>query len=216
MRILLADDHHLVRAGIRALLDETGGVQVVGEATTGQEAVELAERLRPDILLMDINMPRLNGLQAIEQLHAACPEVRIVVLSMHSDATVVRQALQSGARGYLLKSSLASELTLAIRAAERGEMYISPMVAEPLVLNALRRPDTEEDGQGAVNLSPREREVLQLIAEGKTTAEIATTLVISVKTAEKHRASLMNKLGVHDAVNLMRLAVKQRLVFLED
>ena len=138
MRILLADDHNLVRAGIRALLEDTAGLQVVGEATTGQEAVELAERLKPDLVLMDINMPRLNGIQAIEQLRAVCPDVRIVVLSMHSDATVVRQALQSGARGYLLKSSLASELVLAIRAAERGEMYISPSVAEPLVLHALR------------------------------------------------------------------------------
>ena len=216
IRVVVADDHHLVRQGIRALLEKAGDIDVVGEAADGQEAVELAGRLAPDVLVMDIAMPRLNGIEATGRIRALGLATQVVVLSMHSNEMVVRRALRSGARGYVLKRSIAEELLLAIRSAVRGEVYLSPAVSAFLVDEFLRdQADVEErDPLGA--LTPREREVLQLVAEGHTNAAMAQDLVISVKTVERHRANLMAKLKVHDVAGLTRVAIKHGLVLLDE
>jgi len=216
IRLILAEDHHLVRQGIRALLERADDMEVVGEAADGQEAVELAQRLVPDVLVMDIAMPRLDGTQATERVKALGVATQVVILSMHSDATLVRQVLRSGARGYLLKRSVTEELLLAIRAAQRGEIYLSPAISASL-LDELsgRHPDSEERRPFDL-LTPREREVLQLIAEGHTNTAIAQMMTISVKTVEKHRASLMSKLDVHDVASLVRVAIQQGLVLLDE
>jgi DNA-binding NarL/FixJ family response regulator len=208
--VVIADDHHLVREGLRALLERAEDIKVIGEAQDGQEAVELVEQLHPDVLVLDISMPRLNGIQAAERLRGA---TRIVFLSMHSDETLVQQALHNGARGYLLKRSVTAELLLAIRAAQRGELYLSPEVAST-VLNGFVNNSTQTTPLD--RLSPREREVLQLIAEGRTNNEIAEVMTLSVKTVEKHRASIMSKLDIHDLAGMIRMAIKYGLVFIDE
>ncbi|MCX6028318.1 MAG: response regulator transcription factor [Chloroflexi bacterium] len=215
IRVIIADDHHLVRQGIRALLEKAGDMQVIGEAADGQEAVEMAERLQPDVLLLDIAMPRLNGVEAAGRVRSLDLPVQVVILSMYSDETLVRQALRSGARGYLLKSSVTEELLLAVRAAVHGETYLSPAISASLVAELLAQPAGQDDVAAFGRLSPREREVLQLVTEGHTNAEIAALMHISAKTVEKHRASVMEKLGVHDLAGLIRAAIKYGVVFVE-
>jgi DNA-binding NarL/FixJ family response regulator len=212
IRVILADDHHLVRKGIRALLEKSKDMQIVGEAQDGLEAVELAERLAPDVLVMDIAMPRLNGIQAAERIRASQPATRVVILSMHSDRTLVKQALRNGALGYLLKRSVTEELLLAVQAASQGEFYLSPAISGIVLQDFLAHP-AEAELDAFDQLSPREREVLQLVAEGNTNTAIAQTLGISVKTIEKHRANLMSKLNIHDVAGLTRIAMKHGLVF---
>lgn len=211
INVVIADDHHLVREGIRALLERAEDIKVIGEAQDGQEAVEQVERLRPDVLVLDISMPRLNGIQAAERLRGGTTQ--IVFLSMHSDETLVRQALQNGARGYLLKRSVTAELLLAVRAAQRGELYLSPEVASAVLDDFV---STSPQTTPIDRLSPREREVLQLIAEGRTNNEIAEAMTLSVKTVEKHRASIMSKLDVHDLAGMVRIAIKYGLIFLDE
>ena len=213
MRVILADDHHVVREGIRALLEKSGDIDVVGEASDGQEAVDLVERLLPDVLVIDIAMPRLNGIEATRRIGDLKLATRVVILSMHSDEALVRQALRSGARGYLLKRSVAEELFLAIRTASRGEAYLSPAISRIVLDDFLSRHPNTQRLSPFDHLTPREREVLQLIAEGNTNAEMARTLNISVKTVESHRANLMDKLDVHDIAGLTRTAIKHGLVF---
>ncbi|MGD2157324.1 MAG: response regulator transcription factor [Anaerolineales bacterium] len=216
IRVLLADDHHLVRQGIRALLEESDDIEIVGEAEDGQQAVEMAERLRPDVLLMDIAMPRLNGVQATEQVMRLGGSTQVVMLSMYSDETLVRQALRSGARGYLLKRSLAEELLLAVRAANRGESYLSPPISVSILEEFLTsKPDAIETNP-LDRLTAREQQVMQLICEGHTNRSIANNLSISVKTVETHRANLMEKLDVHDLAGLVRLGIKHGLIFLDE
>ena len=214
IRVIVADDHHLVRQGIRALLERAEDIEVVGEAADGQEDIELVQRLAPDVLVMDIAMPRLDGVQATERVRALGTATQVVILSMHSDETLVRQTLRRGARGYLLKRSVTEELLLAVRAAHRGEIYLSPAISASLLDEFLtRQADPEEPGLFD-RLTPREREVLQLIAEGHTNTAIAQMMNVSVKTVEKHRASLMSKLNVHDVARLIRTAIKHGLVLL--
>ncbi len=213
IRVLIADDHNLVRQGIRALLERADDIQVVAEAADGLEALELAFEFRPDVLVLDVGMPNLSGTQTLEHLGRASPQTQAVILSMYSDEALVRQALRSGARGYLLKNSIKEELILAVRAAARGEIYLSPPVSNVLVDGFLDQP---ADNGPLDALTPREREVMKLIAEGQTNAGIARLLHISVKTVEKHRANLLAKLGVRDTAALVRLAVQYRLVFLDD
>lgn len=213
IRVLIADDHNLVRQGIRALLESTGEVQVVAEAADGLEAIELARKHRPQVILMDIGMPRLGGLQALERIHRELPGQRVVILSMYSDETLIRQVLRNGARGYLLKDSLKEELALAVKAAARGEVYLSPAVSNLLVEDFLSTSDPPANPLEALTM--REREVLKLIAEGHTNASIAGLLHISVKTVEKHRANLLDKLGVNDTAALVRLAIQYNLIYLD-
>lgn len=215
IRVVIADDHHLVREGIRALLERTDDIQVIGEAATGQEACELAEELGPEVVIMDIAMPRLDGAQAAAQILALDTPTEIVILSMHSDTVLAQQLLREGVKGYLLKDSIAEELPLAIRSAGRGQLYLSPAISDS-VLTTLLSPQTDEPPESMADLlTPREREVLQLIAEGYTNRAMAETLSISVKTVEKHRANLMAKLDVNDLASLMRKVVKHGLIHID-
>jgi DNA-binding NarL/FixJ family response regulator len=212
IRVIVADDHHLMRQGIRALLEKADDIEVVGEAADGQEAVELVERLAPDVLVMDIAMPRLNGSQAIERVRALGVATQVVILSMYSDETLVRQALRNGAKGYLLKCSVTEELLLAIRAASRSEIYLSPAISGSIVAEFLTLHADTDVSSMFERLTPREREVLQLISEGHTNSAIAQMLTVSVKTIEKHRANLMSKLNVHNLAELIRAAIKHGLI----
>jgi len=216
IRVVVADDHHLVRQGIRALLEKAGDIEVVGEAADGREAVELVERLAPDVLVTDMAMPRLSGDQAIGRVRALGVATEVIVLSMYSDETLVRQALRDGARGYLLKRSVTEELLLAVRAASRGEIYLSPAISGSIVADFLTLQTDGGAPSPFERLTSREREVLQLVAEGHTNKAIAQMLTVSVKTVEKHRANLMSKLNVHDLAGLMCVAIKQALIFLDE
>jgi len=216
IRVVLVDDHQMVREGIRALLEQGQNIAVIGEAADGREAVELVQRLKPDVLVIDIAMPRLDGLQAIEKLNSLGVATEVVVLSMYSDSTLVRQALRRGVRGYVLKRSVSEELLVAIRAATKGELFLSPELSTCLGKKSAEPGSECKELEPFQLLTPRERQVLQLIAEGHTNAKIAHALHISVKTVETHRTRLMSKLGVHDVVTLLRFAVKHKLVFIED
>jgi NarL family two-component system response regulator LiaR len=211
IKTLLSEDHSLVRAGLRALLERSGDIHVVGEASNGQEAIELTRELKPSVLVMDVMMPRLNGIQAAQQIRELKLPVRILLLSMYSDEGLIRQALQSGVNGYVLKTSVGDELTLAIRKLAHGETYLSPQIPASVLETALH-----SDGLKTTNpldhLSPREKEILQLIVEEHTSLEIANLLSISEKTVEKHRAHLMEKLKVRNLAGLVRLAIKHALV----
>jgi len=215
IRVAVADDHQLVRQGICALLERHSDIQVVGEASDGRAAVEMAKRLKPDVLVMDISMPLLNGIQATQQVRAADSHVQVLILSMYADEALVRQALRHGARGYLLKSGVAEELVLATLAASRGDIYLSPAVSSSVVDGFL---GAERDGPqlGLYEiLTPRELEILQLVAEGYTSPAISAMLGIAPKTVEKHRSNLMHKLGAHDLAALIQAALQNRLIFAE-
>ena len=207
IRILLADDHALVRAGMKALIESAEGFEVVGEASNGREAVRLARALKPDVALLDIAMPELNGLDAARRLAAECPEVRVLILSMHTDPAYVREAMQAGTAGYVLKEAGVEELELAIRAALRGERYLDPRVSKQVIEGYVK--GLEAPGMA---LTPRQREILQLIAEGRSTREIAQRLHLSVKTVETHRAQLMDRLDIRDVAGLTRYAIRIGLI----
>jgi DNA-binding NarL/FixJ family response regulator len=211
IRVLLVEDHVMVRAGLRALLERAADIQVLGEASNGQEAVEMTKELKPDLVIMDIMMPRLNGIQAAGQLRELKSPVKVLLLSMYSDEGLIHQALQSGVKGYVLKTAVTEELIRAIHAVARGETYLSSEIST-IVLESSAHPRRAGSGDLLDHLSPREKEILQLIAEGHTSLEIANILSISEKTVEKHRASLMEKLKVRNLAGLVRLAVKYRLV----
>jgi len=210
IRVLLAEDHTLVRAGIRALLEGLAGVQVVAEAGDGREALQLVAAHQPDLVLMDIAMAGLNGLEATGRIVKEFPHVRVIILSMHANEEYVLQALRAGAAGYLLKDAGTAELELAVRAAARGEIYLSPAVSRHVIADYMRRAGSELTLLD--QLTPRQREILQLIAEGRTTREIANILQVSVKTVETHRAQLMERLDIHDVAGLVRFAIRVGLV----
>jgi DNA-binding NarL/FixJ family response regulator len=214
IRVVIADDHHLVRQGLRALLEKAEDIEVVGEAADGQDALEVVERLLPDVLVIDIAMPHLNGVEAVGRLRGLKVKTRALILSMYSDDTLVRQALRNGAKGYLLKRAVSEELLLAVRAVARGDTYLSPEVAGPLLTPLVAGQDAAAP-HPLDRLTAREREVLQLIAEGHTNREIAAHLTLSEKTVEKHRGHLMAKLAAHDIAALVRFAIKHGLVALD-
>jgi DNA-binding NarL/FixJ family response regulator len=212
IRVLIAEDHLMVRAGIRALLEKAGDIHVMGEASNGQEAIEMTEALKPDVLIMDIMMPRMNGIQAAENIREMRLPTYILLLSMYSDEGFVHQALQCGVKGYVLKSSVSDELLWAVRAVASGKTYLSNPISEIVVESSIHPHTTLQDGDPLSALSPREKEILQLIAEEHTSAEIGKMLFISEKTVEKHRTKLMEKLNVRNLAGLVRLAVKYHLV----
>jgi len=212
-RVLLADDHALVRAGIRALVEKIPGVEVVGEAGTGREALELVRTKLPNIVLMDIAMTELGGLEALPRVTKDFPSVKVIILSAHASEEYVIRALREGASGYMLKDSATTELELAINSVIQGKIYLSPSISRTVIDDYLQRVS------GAVSpleqLTSRQREILQLIAEGKNTKEIAAELDISVKTVESHRLQLMDRLDIHHIPGLVRYAIRSGLVSAE-
>ncbi len=210
IRVVLADDHRLLRAGIRSLLEGVGGIEVVAEAADGREAVEHVRTHRPHVLVADITMPGLNGLEAAGQVAREFTGTRVLILSMHASEEFVAQAIRAGAAGYLLKDAAPEEVEAAIRTVARGDTYISPAVSKHLVAGYVRQ--TQGTDSPTEVLTPRQREVLQLIAEGHTTKQIARKLEISVKTAETHRTQLMDRLDIHDIAGLVRYAIRKGLV----
>ena len=207
IRILLADDHAVVRKGFRMILAAQPDMEIVGEAGNGKECVTMAEQLSPDMVVMDVAMPELNGIEATRRLAASSPHIRVLALSMHKDSVYVREILRAGARGYLLKDSSDTELLAAVRAVARGEGYLHPAVSEAVLVDYRRHVTDPLD-----LLSSREREVLQLIAEGKTNKEIATLLNLSVYTVDAHRGRIMEKLNLHSTGELVRFAVRKGLI----
>ena len=210
-RVLLADDHALVRAGIRALLDKIEGVEVIAEAGDGGEALQLIKELQPDVALLDITMPGLNGLEVLEESKKQFPDLRVIILTVHDAGEYAMQALRAGAAGYLPKSAAANELQLAIEIVNRGETYVSGEISRKTLLEYSRDP-TEHP---LARLTPRQREILTLIADGFSTKGIGCRLTISVKTVESHRAQLMDRLDIHDVASLVRYAIKMGLVKVE-
>lgn len=207
IRILLADDHTVVRQGFRAILAQQPDMQIVGEAGNGRDAMALAQETSPDVIVMDVAMPELNGIEATRRLTATLPNTRVLALSMHKDSVYVREMLKAGAKGYLLKDSVENDLLEAVRALSRGGEYISPAVQAALMSPYRNQGTTPLD-----LLTSREREVLQLVAEGKTNKEVAAILQISVFTVDAHRGRIMEKLNVHNVNELVRFAVRNGLV----
>jgi DNA-binding NarL/FixJ family response regulator len=213
-RVVLADDHTLVRAGLRKLLESIPNMEVVGEASDGLALLELTAALQPDLILMDIAMPGLNGLEATARVVKTCPQARVVILSMHQSEEYVRQALRNGAAAYLLKDAAPLELDHALKAVLRGEIYLSPAVSKGVMSDYVQR--LRGDAPMPELLTPRQREILKLIAEGKSTKEIARVLDISVKTVDTHRSQLMKQLNVHEIASLVRHAMRMGLVSVND
>jgi len=210
LRIVLADDHGLVRAGLRALLSELPGVEIVAEAGDGQEALKVIRELRPDVALLDVSMPGLNGLEVAARVVKEHPRTKVIIVSMHGDDESVRRALLAGAAGYLLKHSDRGELEMALRAVARGDTWLSPAVSKKVVAAFAEAARPSAEGLGV--LTPRQREVLQLIAEGHSSKEIAHRLGLSLKTVETHRTELMERLGIHGVAGLVRYAIRVGLV----
>jgi len=209
-RVLLADDHSLIRIGVRTLVEQLGGMEVVGEASDGRMALEMIKKHYPDLVLMDIGMAGMNGLEATARVTKDFPGVKVIILSMHATEEYVWQALRAGACGYLLKDSGLSELELAINAVMKGEMYLTPTVNKKVVMDYLERLDTDQTP--IERLTRRQREILQLIAEGNTVKEIAWELNLSVKTIETHRSQLMDRLDIHDVAGLVRYAMRMGII----
>jgi len=210
IRLLLVDDHLLIRASLRSLMTDFAGIEVVGEAGDGREAVLMVGRYQPDVVLMDISMAGLNGLEATRLIRKEYPHVQVIVLSMHAGERQVLQALRAGAGGYVLKESAPRELELAIESVARGKLFLSPAISRQVIDAYLGRMGGIADPLD--QLTPRQREILQLIAEGHSSKQIAHRLDASVKTIESHRASLMERLDIHDIAGLVRYAIRQGLV----
>ncbi len=210
-RVLLADDHNMIRQGLRALIEKQEGMSVIAEAEDGRKAVELADALSPKVVVMDVGMPNMNGIEATRRIIASHPEIKVLALSMHSDKRFVKEMFAAGASGYLLKDSAFQELVLAIRTLAEGRTYLSPGVTDSVIKDFVnRRPESEEASVFSL-LTGRQREVLQLTAEGKSTRDIAEQLRVSVKTIETHRQKIMARLGVHSIAQLTKYAVREGL-----
>lgn len=217
IRVLLADDHALVRAGFKALLREIDGIEVIAEAGDGREALRLVREMQPDVVLMDISMPELNGLEVTSQAAKEFNRVRVIILSMYMNEEYVMQALSAGAKGYLLKDAGPEELALAIRRVSRGDIYLCPAVSKTVItdyIDGLGGKSKKQKSEHGVfeRLTSRQREILQLIAEGFTTKEISDKLNVSIKTVETHRTQLMKRLDIHDIAGLVRYAIRSGIV----
>ena len=215
MKVILADDHRIMREGLRALLQKDADMEVVGEADTGRATVELARTLHPDVIVMDLTMPELNGIEATRQVISLDPDIKVLALSMHSDKRFVAGVFGAGASGYLLKDCALDELVRAIRIVSAGQTYLSPGIAG-IVVEGYTRRLPEGDTSVLSTLTPREREVLQLIAEGNSVKEIAFILHLSVKTVETHRQQIMNKLDIRTVAELTKYAIREGLTSLEN
>ena len=213
-RVLLVDDHKILREGLRTLLEQEDDIQIVGEAENGRASVKLASELAPDLVIMDLAMPDLNGIDATRRITQAEPKARVLALSMHSDGRYVRGMLQAGARGYILKDCAAEELTRAIRTVMADQVYVSPGVTGTIVRDYIRQISASQDDEFAT-LTHREREVLQMLAEGGSTARIAAELHLSVKTVETHRKRIMDKLGLRSIAELTKYAIREGITALE-
>lgn len=207
IKVMLADDHHIVREGLRGLLEKQGDMEVLGEAQNGREAVRLCRQLRPDIVIMDISMPDLNGMDATRQILADSQTVKVVALSMHSDKHFVDGMLRAGVKGYLLKDCASEELIQCIHAVSAGRVYLSPAIT-PMIVSEFVNPTPRDCLSATPELSAREREILQMIAEGRSTKKIADSLFISVKTVESHRKKIMDKTGVKTVAELTKYAIR--------
>ena len=213
-KIIIADDHKIVRDGLRALLEKDTGMEVIAEAEDGRMAVRIARQLNPDVVIMDIGMPDLNGIDATRQIVAEVPGVKIIALSMHSDRRFVAQMFKAGASAYLLKDCAFEELCRAVRAVLSNQTYLSPEITGPVMEDYVRHL-SKADSSGFSVLTPREREIIQLLAEGKTSRQIAASLHVSVKTVETHRQQIMSKLNVHSVADLIKYAIREGLTSLE-
>ncbi|MCE5245187.1 MAG: response regulator transcription factor [Syntrophobacteraceae bacterium] len=214
IKILLADDHKIVRDGLRVLLEKEEGMEVVAEAEDGRTTVRLARELLPDVIIMDIGMPHLNGIDATRQILSELPNVKIIALSMHSDRRFVAQMFKSGASGYLLKDCAFEELSRALRSVLSNQIYLSPAIAGPVMEDYVRHLSKGDPSSFSV-LTAREREIVQLLAEGMTTKQIAASLHVSIKTVETHRQQIMNKLNIHSMADLIKFAIREGLTSLD-
>jgi DNA-binding NarL/FixJ family response regulator len=212
LRILVVDDHAVVRRGIRSLLESQDGWEVCGEATTGREAVEQSRRLRPDIVVMDLSLPELNGLDATRQILKDAPDTEVLVLTMHHSEELARDVLRAGARGYVLKADANESLITAVENLRQHKPFLTSAVTDFVLDDYVRRADVAQDDVGAVAVTAREREIIQLVAEGQSNKEAASTLGVSVKTVEAHRANIMRKLHLRSASDLVRYAIRNKIV----
>lgn len=215
--LLLVDDHSLIRAGVRALVLDIPGYAVIGEANDGSQLLEMVEQLSPDIVLLDISMRQTGGLEALQRLKRVRPQSKVLILSMHTDPALIMQALESGAHGYLLKDTTATELEHALEALRNNERYLSPAIAHTVINQALtRNQKSQPDIADSHNLTARQLEILRLIVRGKSTREIANGLGLSVKTVETHRAQIMKRLQIYDVAGLVLFAVREQIISLDD
>ncbi|MHC8406463.1 response regulator [Pseudomonas sp. TMB3-21] len=215
--LLLVDDHSLIRAGVRALVLDIPGYAVVGEANDGSQLLEMVERLSPDIVLLDISMKETGGLEALQRLRRVRPQSKVLILSMHTDPALIMQALESGAHGYLLKDTTATELEHALEALRNNERYLSPAIAHTVINQALSRsPANQQEPADGHNLTARQLEILRLIVRGKSTREIANGLGLSIKTVETHRSQIMKRLQIYDVAGLVLFAVREQIISLDD
>jgi len=212
LRILIVDDHAVVRRGVRSLLESQPGWEISGEAATGREAVDLAARLQPDIVVMDLSLPELNGLDATRQLLKESPRSEILVLTMHHSEELARNVLQAGARGYVLKSDADQSLIAAVESLRQHKPFLTSTVTEFVLDDYMRRAESDDDGVAHAAVTAREREIIQLLAEGRSNKEAASTLGISVKTIEAHRANIMRKLRLRSVSDLVRYAIRNKMV----
>ena len=216
IKVVIVDDHTIVRKGLVSLLDDEEDIDVIGEAEDGHEAIRTVEKLNPDVVIMDIGMPSMNGLEAVRLLKKERPAIRILILTMHANEEYIIEALKSGACGYLIKKSAPRELTSAIRIADAGEMYLSPAIATKVVNRFMTETAIHHNGQKKEDvLTSREREIIQMIAEGKSNKEIADKLSISLKTVKNHRSNMMDKLNLHNTAEITQYAIKTGILILD-